>query len=109
MLATMLADEGYAVLTASDGKEALDLLVAEGQPEPRLIVLDMEMPEMGGMDLLATMSGYARLAKIPVVIHSGSERHAEALRYPSVVGIVEKPVDRAVLLSHAANAASDAR
>jgi CheY-like chemotaxis protein len=108
MLATTLAEEGYVVLTASDGKQALDLLVADGQAEPCLIVLDMDMPVMSGMELLATVSGDVRLAKIPLVIHSGSQRHTEALRYPSVVGFVEKPVDHAVLLSHAAKAACEA-
>ncbi|PIE33838.1 two-component system response regulator [candidate division KSB3 bacterium] len=43
-------DEGYSVLTASNGLEALD--VTEKHPEIDLIILDIKMPEMDGPEFL---------------------------------------------------------
>ncbi len=54
VVATVLADEGYQVATAANGREALAL--AE-QHEPRLILLDMRMPIMNGWEFA---SAYAQ-------------------------------------------------
>ena len=60
-----LEDEGYCVLEASDGREALEQLEA-GSPD--LVVLDLRMPRMDGIKTLERMM--ALNARPPVVVHS---------------------------------------
>lgn len=63
-----LKDEGYDVMSASNGKEALSLLFDEQRGEPDLIIMDIRMPKMDGIDAL----GHILKSKldVPVVIHS---------------------------------------
>ncbi len=63
-----LKDEGYEVVSASNGKEALSLLFDEQREEPDLIIMDIRMPKMDGLDAL----GHILKSKldVPVVIHS---------------------------------------
>ncbi|HNR50066.1 MAG TPA: response regulator [Deltaproteobacteria bacterium] len=63
-----LKDAGYDVAAASNGKEALSLLFDGNRNEPDLIIMDIRMPKMDGIDAL----GYILKSKldIPVVIHS---------------------------------------
>jgi CheY-like chemotaxis protein len=95
-----LEAEGYAVTEAGDGKHALDILTSGELPEPNLIVLDLEMPVMTGLELLTALEGHARLSAIPVLVVSGSHHEAEATAYAAVVGYLRKPCDLGVLLAH---------
>lgn len=52
LLKSYLAQEGFDVATAADGREAL--FVAR-QEKPDLIILDLMMPEMGGYEFLQSM------------------------------------------------------
>jgi len=70
----ILTDAGYVVLEAPDGAEALQLLVAEGAPEPSVIVLDVQMPRMSGPELVRELRSNGRLAQIPVILTSGGPR-----------------------------------
>jgi DNA-binding response OmpR family regulator len=56
---------GYTVLTAVDGRQALELVRAE---HPDLVILDVMMPEKNGYDVCAEMKGDAELRAIPVVM-----------------------------------------
>lgn len=60
-----LAQDGYTVLTAGDGLEALAALRANPVD---LVLLDLIMPRMGGLDVLENMKADPRTATIPVVI-----------------------------------------
>ncbi len=62
LLKSYLTQEGYEVVTASDGKEAL--FVAR-QAKPDLIVLDLMMPEMSGYDFIRS---YSREADTPIIV-----------------------------------------
>ena len=62
MLKQYLAQEGFEVVAASDGREAL--FIAR-QEKPDLILLDLMMPEMGGYEFLRL---YGREADTPVII-----------------------------------------
>jgi DNA-binding response OmpR family regulator len=62
MLKTYLAQEGFRIVTAANGREAL--FVAR-QESPDLIILDLMMPELGGYDFI---SAYAREGEAPVII-----------------------------------------
>jgi CheY-like chemotaxis protein len=64
-----LKKRGLTVLTASDGEEGLQQARASG---PDLILMDMLMPRMSGLDTLAALKKDARTSSIPVVILSNS-------------------------------------
>ncbi len=67
-----LEREGYEVLTASNGKEAL-LRLQEGKPD--IVVLDIMMPVMDGMEALGPILGKNR--KIPVILHTSYPEYRE--------------------------------
>ncbi len=94
-LVELLEDQGFEVSEANDGRRALDHLVSRS--EPSLVILDLEMPVMSGVELLDTMSRYTRLARVPVLIVSGSQRTERPL-HESVIGYLAKPIDVDVLL-----------
>ena len=60
---------GYEVLEAEDGKQALEVVEAES---PDLVILDIHMPQMGGLDVLRTMRAYDRFKDIPVIVLTAS-------------------------------------
>ncbi len=62
LLKSYLTQEGFNVVTANDGREAL--FVARNE-KPDLIILDLMMPEMGGYEF---MRAYSREADTPVII-----------------------------------------
>ncbi len=57
-------DEGYHVLTASNGLEALEII--EQQPEIQLVLLDMKMPEMDGTEFLRRVRQFHKT--LPILI-----------------------------------------
>jgi DNA-binding response OmpR family regulator len=59
--------EGYTIIQAFDGAEALELLK---QPPPSLIILDLIMPKVTGFEVLQTISITPGFDKVPVVILS---------------------------------------
>jgi CheY-like chemotaxis protein len=86
-LQTILAEEGYRVSTAENGREALDQLHA-GQP-PDLIVLDLRMPVMNGWQFRALQKTDPLLFDIPVLaISADGSAKAEAI---DAAGYLRKP------------------
>jgi putative two-component system response regulator len=69
--AALLASRSYNTAQARSGDEALAYCLKHAAPS--LIVLDLEMPGMGGWALLKVLHCYRRFAEIPVLIVSGSE------------------------------------
>ena len=61
----LLQREGYRVLLAKDGLDALDKL---GDELPAVVLSDIEMPRMDGFDLLRNIRSDARLAALPVIM-----------------------------------------
>lgn len=87
-----LADEGYHVVLARNGKEALGLLpVLE---RPCAIILDIIMPVMSGPEFYEAMRANPVLADIPVVIST-----SDPSRAPGPLPVVKKPVNLDRLLS----------
>jgi two-component system KDP operon response regulator KdpE len=70
VLKTTLASQGYGVRTASDGEEAL-LLMQEWTPD--LVITDLRMPNLGGLELCRQIRAKSR---IPIIVLSvkGEER-----------------------------------
>lgn len=80
---------------AHHGEEALALLRVPGAVLPGLILLDLNMPRMNGVEFLTLVKGDPQLCLIPVVVltTSAEERdRLESFRH-SVAGYMVKPVD----------------
>ncbi len=67
-----LTREGYRILVASNGAEALQLVDAT---PPDLIILDIRMPKMDGVETLGLLM--AKHRKIPVIINSAYSSHMD--------------------------------
>lgn len=65
----VLQGEGYEVMTANNGREALAMLE---QAPPNLIISDYVMPEMDGAELVRRVRGDTRLAGIPILLMSSA-------------------------------------
>jgi two-component system, chemotaxis family, chemotaxis protein CheY len=93
-LRAVLEDEGYEVLSATNGKHALEVL-AQTTHKPRLALVDLMMPVMDGWEFVALLKQTGSLAAMPVVVHTAF-RDREP---PSGVGaVLKKPIDVDALL-----------
>jgi len=90
--------EGYSVLVAADGLEALAHLRREGS-RPQLILLDLMMPRMDGFAFREALRHDLALADIPVVVASADLHLESAARALGVAGCLRKPLDLRELLS----------
>jgi DNA-binding response OmpR family regulator len=68
LLHTLLSAEGYEVSTASDG---LAGLVKAASSQPALILLDLMMPDLGGVRVLEELQDDPELAGTPVIVVTG--------------------------------------
>jgi two-component system, sensor histidine kinase len=98
MLSEVLGDEGYNIVSAANGQEALNHLHHNGGL-PQLILLDLMMPTMNGWVFLSHQQQDAKLAAIPVVVISaGANIQQRPLPY-TPASILTKPVDVDLLLA----------
>ena len=67
---TLLVKEGYAVITAADGFEALAKIADQ---KPDLIFIDIMMPRLDGYQACALIKGNARYASTPVIMLSSKD------------------------------------
>jgi len=89
-LQEVLTDQGYEVLTASDGPSGLE---AYQQHRPAFTLTDISMPGMSGLDLLKQIKELNPEAAVMLMTGAGSEAYAvEALRL-GAVNYFNKPVD----------------
>jgi len=65
--AEFLEMEGYTVITATNGKDGFEKIT---QFVPNIIICDLLMPEMGGLELLAKLGNHEHLKTIPLIIYS---------------------------------------
>lgn len=94
------------VHVARDGAEALDYLYGRGQfagragPPPLLILLDLKMPKVDGLEVLRTVKGDPVLRAIPVVVltSSAEDRDVRTAYELGANAYVVKPVDFAKLI-----------
>lgn len=89
MLRILLESEGYPVLSAADGREALQQLSAAS---PCLIILDLMMPGMNGWEFRAAQTQNPALAHIPVVVVSADGNVKDKATSLGVAGYLQKPV-----------------
>jgi adenylate cyclase len=103
ILDARLKANGYEVMQAGDGEEAL---VATRQHRPDLILLDVMMPKLGGIDVCRRLRGDATLPFIPIILVT-----AKADTKDVVVGLdagadeyLTKPIDQAALVARVRSA-----
>jgi two-component system, chemotaxis family, response regulator Rcp1 len=83
-----------------DGEEAMDFLLRHDKfrraPQPDMILLDLNLPKKSGREVLAEVKADRRLARVPVVVLTGSRTHQQILQAEGlhVESYLTKPVDR---------------
>jgi chemosensory pili system protein ChpA (sensor histidine kinase/response regulator) len=97
----LLEREGYQVLTAKDGIDALEQMKNH---LPDLILVDIEMPRMDGFELSSRVRQDARSAGVPIVIISSrtAEKHRNRAEQIGVNAFLGKPYQEAELLAQLA-------
>ncbi|HXU70556.1 MAG TPA: response regulator [Polyangia bacterium] len=95
-LVAILRDEGYAAETAANGAAALRRLAQ--RPLPTLILLDLMMPKMDGVDFRSHQLADPELRKIPVVIISARPDVARQAAELHVDDFLRKPMSFEELL-----------
>jgi CheY-like chemotaxis protein len=73
---TILEGRGYTVFSASSGPELLNILPNQ---KPDLIILDIMMPEMDGLEVLTRLKGKTETATIPVILLTAKVQYEDVL------------------------------
>lgn len=84
-----------------DGQDALEYLMSADCRLPHLILLDLKMPRIGGLEVLATIRKNERTRRIPVVIltSSAEQRDIAAAYELGANSYICKPVDYSIFVS----------
>jgi putative two-component system response regulator len=89
MILEEILKDSYKVITANNGKQALDVL-RKALVLPKIILLDVFMPEMNGYQMLEIMKADSGLKRIPVIFITTSDSESEALA-AGAVDFINKP------------------
>lgn len=92
LLEEILGSQGYRTLRAQTGHDAVRLAANE---QPDLILLDIAMPVMDGMEVLHVLKSASSTSNIPVVFVTGimeNERMLREIENHNVIGYIPKPV-----------------
>ena len=78
-----------------DGEEALEHLMNDGNKKPCIILLDLNMPKMSGLEFLKARSNNESLKKTPIIVLTTSEEDQDVVESfkLGVAGYMVKPVD----------------
>jgi DNA-binding response OmpR family regulator len=95
LMHSILEEEGYTIFSTADGPQGLSIYK---ERNPNLVILDLALPSMNGLEVLRRLRKHDADAKVIVVTGFGSEESAKvALRY-GAWSYIEKPVDYATFL-----------
>lgn len=103
-LAAYLEDSGFSVLQASNGLQGLEVFE---QQQPDLVICDLRMPQMGGLELIRQVT--ERAPDLPVIVVSGAgvmNDAVEALRLGAADYLI-KPLEDLAVLEHSVHRALD--
>ncbi|OFZ55759.1 MAG: hypothetical protein A2428_03685 [Bdellovibrionales bacterium RIFOXYC1_FULL_54_43] len=92
----LLESEGYNVVTATNGREAIEILHSQSQDHTCLVLLDLMMAVMSGWEFLELRKTDVALAPIPVIVVSAVAD--QKVKAAGATGFIKKPVDLDVLL-----------
>ncbi len=84
-----------SVIVTSNGEEALEYLINENSEIPCIILLDLNMPKMNGLEFMKVAKESERLKKIPIVVLTTSSEERDRMNSFNcgVAGYMTKPVD----------------
>jgi len=105
IFALLQEEANVRVAAVANGREALDLL--RGGLRPCVILLDLRMPEMGGVEFRREQLACPEFADIPVVVLTGDPREIDAVKELGVTLVLKKPVNLHQLLEVAARFCAD--
>jgi len=92
-----LEHAGFAVIEASDGVEGLE--VVESTPDLSLVMLDVNMPRMGGLDMLERMQQQNRTPPVLVLTSEAQPALIERAKAAGAKGWLVKPVKPDLLVA----------
>jgi two-component system cell cycle response regulator DivK len=94
MLNMLVSFFGFEVITASDGRQAVDLATSR---QPHLILMDISMPVLDGLRAIYMLKENPRTQHIPIIAFSGlyvdSAQRAQLLDEAGCVAFLPKPID----------------
>ncbi|MDR2543349.1 MAG: response regulator [Treponema sp.] len=88
--------EDYHILTAADGKEALEVLQT-AKPLPKIILLDVIMPKMTGRELFEILLKDKTFQRIPVIFITAEEKSESELLDAGAVDFINKPLEHDIV------------
>ena len=99
MYKSILSRRGYNVIVKYNGEECIEYL--NNQKNPDIIILDLNLPGITGIDVLKSIRFKKKTKNIPVIIHSvrGIKQTDEILQTLNVQAYIEKPVLPDVIIS----------
>lgn len=98
-LKNILSESKFNTILRKDGQEALQYLVDTKNSVPNLILTDLEMPNMNGVELINNLKTINRVRNIPIIIvASNPENQIYMLEDKIVNGIVKKPFNKTEIL-----------
>jgi chemosensory pili system protein ChpA (sensor histidine kinase/response regulator) len=105
-VATLLEDQGYEIVQARDGLEAVKSMESA---RPDLLLTDLEMPNMNGLELTAHVRSRSELASLPVIMITSRsmDKHRRQALTSGVDVYLTKPYTDQELLQHVATALSN--
>lgn len=95
MLADMLEDEGHEVVTAANGRLALDAIASR---RPDLVITDFMMPVMTGLELAETLRGSQPTADVPILLVSGAQGGIARGRPDLFDAVLDKPYQTGTMI-----------
>ena len=96
MVEDVLTSAGYDVVSASHGAEALRLL---NRDVPDVIVLDLMLPWINGIEVLSTIRQQPQLSRVPVLVITGTVTSTFDLRAFHPLSVMRKPLEPDALVS----------
>ena len=104
------------IVTARDGEEALAYLYSQGpfadrpDGDPAVVLLDLKLPKIDGLEVLEKVKGDASLRHVPVVMLTANAlpEHVDAARLAGADRHLAKPINAALLLTTLAELADEA-
>ena len=97
MLSVLLRRHGYQVIEAEDGLEGL---LKAGWVYPDLILMDLSLPEMDGVEVARRIHAQAKLAQVPIFVVSAylTKAVVDDVRAAGCAEVFSKPFDAEVLV-----------
>ena len=90
LLRDLLQASGYSILEATTGIRAVELAT---EHRPQLVLMDIQLPDIDGVEALGRLRADTRTASIPVVAVTAQAMQADRDRFLGFDGYVPKPVD----------------